>query len=92
MPAVEFVCLFHINYYPVVHFSMRDIFSSTYLYIISAARLHMEKVQHQLVFSWLIRASIFTLGTVNCIAAHINDTLPLFYDLLSGTIVQSLFF
>lgn len=30
-------CILYINHYAVVHFSMRDIFYSKYLYVISAA-------------------------------------------------------
>lgn len=63
-------------------FSMHDIVK--YLYVISAAQLRMGKVRHQLVFLWLIRASSSTLGTVDCIPAHINDTLSLCDDPLLG--------
>lgn len=59
-------------------FSMHDIFYSKCLYVISAAQ-HMGKVQHQLVFLWLIRASCSTLGTVDYIPAHINDTSSLWW-------------
>lgn len=54
---------------------MHDIVYGKYLYVISAAQLHMGKVRHQLVFLWLIRACSSSLGTVDCIPAHINDTL-----------------
>ncbi len=79
------VCIrvLHINRYAVAHFSMHDIFYSKCLYVISAAQ-HMGKVQHQLVFLWLIRVRSSTLGTVDCIPAHINDTLSLCDDPLLG--------
>lgn len=64
--------------------SVHDVFYSKYLYVISAAQAHMGKVWHQLVFLWLIRASSSTLGTVDCIPTHINDTLSLRDDPLSG--------
>lgn len=87
------MCILHINRYAVVHFSMHDIFYSKYLYVITAAQPHMGKVRHQLVFLWLIRARTSTQGTVDGIPAHINGTLSLRDDPLSGnySIVLSLF-
>lgn len=68
-------CILHINCNAPVHFSLHDIVYTKYLYVISAAQLHMGKVRHHLVVVLLIRGSPPALGNVDCIPAHINDTL-----------------
>lgn len=68
-------CILHINCNAPVHFSVHDMVYSKHLCVISAAQLHMGKVRRQLVVMLLIRGSTPTLGSVDCIPAHINDTL-----------------